>query len=285
MSNEIEKHESDEKILSVKEVKAQIQVIQEIMSGVKQNGQHYGVIPGCGSKPTLLKAGAEKLAFTFRLKIKPEVEITEIEGGHRNYRITTEISDRHGAFIGSGIGEASTTEEKYMWRGAVCDEEYEATLETEKRIKFKRSYGKIEKIKQVKTNPADIYNTVLKPAKKRSMVDGILTVLAASDIFTQDIEDLTDDAIEKPKPSKSDSVQEKVEGEKKQESQPPQTPAGQTTPSTPPETPKPKLKASQLLHLLKTCKNAASFNRAWNENYSQYYTEEEKNNLLEWKEK
>jgi hypothetical protein len=38
-------------------------------------------------------------------------------------------------------------------------------------------------------NPADYYNTVLKIGKKRAQVDGILTVTAASDIFTQDIED------------------------------------------------------------------------------------------------
>jgi hypothetical protein len=39
-------------------------------------------------------------------------------------------------------------------------------------------------------NPADYYNTVLKMAKKRAHVDAILTATAASDIFTQDIEDM-----------------------------------------------------------------------------------------------
>jgi hypothetical protein len=37
---------------------------------------------------------------------------------------------------------------------------------------------------------ADTYNTVLKMAKKRAYVDGILSATAASDIFTQDIEDM-----------------------------------------------------------------------------------------------
>jgi len=86
--------------------------------------------------------------------------------------------------------------------------------------------------------------------------------------------------------TKEDSVQEKqVEGEKKQESQPPQTPAGQTTPSTPPETSKPKLKAEQFIHLLKTCKNVAGIERAWNQYFSNLYTDLEKAMLLEWKEK
>ncbi len=40
-------------------------------------------------------------------------------------------------------------------------------------------------------NPADNYNTVLKMAKKRALVDAVLTATAASDIFTQDLEDIT----------------------------------------------------------------------------------------------
>ena len=37
---------------------------------------------------------------------------------------------------------------------------------------------------------ADTYNTVLKMAKKRAQVDATLTVVGASDILTQDLEDL-----------------------------------------------------------------------------------------------
>jgi len=40
---------------------------------------------------------------------------------------------------------------------------------------------------------ADVYNTVLKIAKKRAHVDAIITVTAASDIFIQDVEDLLPD--------------------------------------------------------------------------------------------
>jgi len=53
-------------------------------------------------------------------------------------------------------------------------------------VKYK-SDGKVE-------NPdiADTYNTVLKMAKKRAYVDGILSATAASDIFTQDLEDIAE---------------------------------------------------------------------------------------------
>jgi hypothetical protein len=48
-------------------------------------------------------------------------------------------------------------------------------------------------------NPADHKNTVLKMAKKRSLVDATLTCTAASDIFIQDIEDLVDNGVIIPK--------------------------------------------------------------------------------------
>ena len=44
-----------------------VAAIQDIMRKVMKDGEHYGKIPGCGDKPTLLKPGAEKLAMTFRL--------------------------------------------------------------------------------------------------------------------------------------------------------------------------------------------------------------------------
>ena len=51
-------------------------------------------------------------------------------------------------------------------------------------------------------NPADYYNTVLKMAKKRAHVDAVLTATAASDIFTQDIEDMPEVIDVTPKPAK-----------------------------------------------------------------------------------
>jgi hypothetical protein len=36
----------------------QVKIIQDVMKSVMQEGQHYGVIPGCVDKPTLLKPGA-----------------------------------------------------------------------------------------------------------------------------------------------------------------------------------------------------------------------------------
>jgi hypothetical protein len=46
---------------------------------------------------------------------------------------------------------------------------------------------------QIRTEPADVANTVLKMAKKRAQIDLTLTATAASDIFTQDVEDIPDE--------------------------------------------------------------------------------------------
>ena len=59
-----------------------------------------------------------------------------------------------------------------------------------RRIKFAKWNNKVEKRQQVRTEPADAANTALKMACKRAKIAMTLNVLAASDIFTQDIEDL-----------------------------------------------------------------------------------------------
>jgi hypothetical protein len=50
---------------------------------------------------------------------------------------------------------------------------------------------------EVRVDPADVANTVLKMAKKRAQIDMTLTATAASDIFTQDLEDLPEDLRER----------------------------------------------------------------------------------------
>lgn len=184
--------------LTAKDVRAQVNLVQEVMKAVMQKGTHYGTIPGCGEKPTLLKPGAEKLASTFRLAINPEIEDMSLKDVVR-FRIRAMITHQNtGAFLGAGVGECSSNEEKYCWRNAVCKEEYDETPEDRRRKKWRKGYGgKVETAQQVRTNPADLANTILKMAKKRALVDGILTVCGASDIFTQDIEDMPEELLDK----------------------------------------------------------------------------------------
>lgn len=182
-------HQTQSSGMRAVDIKAQVNLIQEVMKGVMKSDVHYGIIPGC-KKPTLYKPGAEKLAATFRLSIDPEIEDLSTHDEIR-YRIKTRIrSMASGGDIGCGVGECSSNEEKYMWRKAVCEEEFEETPEDRRREKWASGRNGAYKIKQVRTSVADIANTILKMAKKRSFIDGILTCTAASDIFEQDLEDL-----------------------------------------------------------------------------------------------
>lgn len=176
--------------LTAADVRAQVNLMQDVMQEVMKDGTHYGKIPGTQSK-SLYKAGAEKLMATFRLAAKPEVEDLS-ENGEIAYRVAVNLLTADGTFVGAGIGECSSAEEKYSWRAAVHKKEWDATPENRRRVKYYRD-GK--EVQQVRTNPADVANTILKMAKKRAQVDAVITATAASDIFTQDIEDLPEEVV------------------------------------------------------------------------------------------
>lgn len=194
---------------SVEEVIAQVKKIQQVQQAVMKEGEHYGVIPGT-QKPTLLKPGAEKLAFVFRLD--PQYETTEIHDGN-HLSITSRCTLWHigsGLRMGSGMGSCSTKETKYAFRHAArkcpsCGKE--AIIKGKEEygggwVCFKKKDGCGAKFKDgdatIETQEAgqvpnedlaDVYNTVLKMSNKRALVAAVLNVTAASDIFTQDLED------------------------------------------------------------------------------------------------
>lgn len=168
------------------QIRQQVNLIQEVMALVMKDGEHYGCITGCGNKKTLFKSGAEKLMSTFRIAADPIVADLSTNEEIR-YRVSVRGLSASGRLLGTGIGECSTNEDKYKWR-APKGAEWDNTPDDRRRTKYKDSGTE----KQVRTNPIDLANTVLKMAKKRGLVDMVLTVTAASDIFTQDIEDMDD---------------------------------------------------------------------------------------------
>jgi hypothetical protein len=203
--------------LSLEEMTGQVRKIQEVMSGLmiesdidKGIDGHYGKIPGT-QKKTLLKAGAEMLCMVFRLA--PDFEAVETwDGEHLTVRsrcVLVHIPT--GQSWGTGLGSCSTKESKYAWRKAErkcprCG--VSAIIKGQQKYgggwvcwkkkdgcdaKFKDGDAAIESQEAGRVpNPdiADQYNTVLKMANKRAHVAATLVVTAASDMFTQDIEDL-----------------------------------------------------------------------------------------------
>lgn len=175
--------------LTAADLKSQAALIQTVLEAVMRKGVHYDTIPGT-DKPTLLKPGAEKIMATFRLAADPEVD--DLSGPDDcTFRVRAKLMSPSGRLVGTGIGQCSSSEEKYRWRSAVCDEEFEATPENRRREKWKKGQGsKAYCVRQVRTEPADVANTVLKMAKKRALVDAVLTATAASDIFEQDLDEM-----------------------------------------------------------------------------------------------
>lgn len=169
--------------MAVADIISHVATVQEVMRAVMKKDVHFGVIPGT-DKPTLLKPGAEVLCMAFRIADSYQVEDLS-EGSTVRYRVTCiGTHQTTGTMLGTGMGEASSGEEKYKWRKA-WDDEFDATPENLRRIK-KGKYT----MKQVRTEPADLANTILKMANKRAKMAMVLNVTAASDCFTQDLEDM-----------------------------------------------------------------------------------------------
>lgn len=203
--------------LSIVDVRAQVNLIQQVMREVMHKDEHYGVIPGTGNKPTLLKAGAEKLCLTFRLD--PQYEIEQKQDG-KHLTIMSKCTLYHiptGQRFGSGMGSCSTLESKYAYRTSKrkcpnCGAEQINKSKFPPKGRPKEAPGWYCYAKNggcgaefehddpaimdqvtgrvLNEDVADQYNTVLKMANKRSLVAAVLNATAASDIFTQDIEDM-----------------------------------------------------------------------------------------------
>lgn len=159
------KMESDRKAKTTK-VKAPVEVIitkdvaidsiEGVVAKTLKPYVDYGVIPGC-KKPSLLKAGAEKLAahYGFSTSISIENRFENYDKRLVAYEVKVTVYDTAGKIIAEGIGAANSLERKFM---------------------------KGDFFSQI--------NTVLKMCKKRAYVDAVLTATGASSIFTQDMEDI-----------------------------------------------------------------------------------------------
>ncbi|MBV9489448.1 MAG: hypothetical protein JO069_06955 [Verrucomicrobia bacterium] len=152
-----------------------INLIKEAMKRCMIEGQHHGTIPGT-RKPSLWKPGAELICTLFQLgtRYPKDSMLIEREHGHFTFTLTCQLFHiPTGRVVGEGVGGGSTMEYRYR-------------SQTEDR--FTENGQPIK----AKYTPYDFYNTVLKMAKKRAMVDAVLTATGASEIFTQDTEDNPD---------------------------------------------------------------------------------------------
>ena len=191
---------------------ARLAVIRTAMQDAMQEGVDYGVIPGTGTKPTLLKPGAEKLGVLFQFDVQISNEKTWHDDGHLTVISHAVVFHApSGLRVASGEGICTTREAKYAYRESkrACPSCGAAAI-----IKGKAEYGGgwlcfkkqggcgakyadddaaiVSQSTGRIDNPdlADSYNTVDKMASKRARIDAILAATGASALFTQDAEDL-----------------------------------------------------------------------------------------------
>lgn len=239
MENEIvvqENYEITQLSKNMGVLKKRMALLKQATAEILVSNLDYGVIPGAGSKPTLLKPGAEKLCFLFGLRPTFELrdKIEDWEGGLFYYRYGCVLHNSAGEVLADGEGSCNSREVKYRYRQGErkCPKCGKATI-----IKGRAEYGggwvcfakkggcgakfadgdkaiegqdtgKVEN-----PDPADLINTLQKMAQKRALIAAVLVGAGASQFFTQDVEDMVDFSIEEAKPARVErpsSVDEQV---------------------------------------------------------------------------
>lgn len=162
--------------LTPAEAGSQLKGIRALQTVIKDNmiDKHdYGTIPGTG-KPTLFKAGAEKIVTIFQARprfiLAEKIEDWNEDAPLFYYHYKCEIVHiQSGQVIGEGEGSCNSKESKYA------------------------------------NNKGGIYsliNTIQKMAMKRAMVAAALVLGRLSDLFTQDLEDMDEPQQSQKKTSK-----------------------------------------------------------------------------------
>lgn len=188
----------------VGQFKQDIQAINKFQGVVKSNmisGHDYGVIPGT-NKPTLLKPGAEKIAKLLGLCDRYEIIDRKEDWGAPFFRYLVKCqlcNVSSGVIVSEGLGECNSYESKYRWRWVFQSElpddaRGDEGAKERHKLPFREINTRRGKAKQYRIENDDIFsqvNTILKMAKKRALVDAALSAGRLSDVFTQDIEDMT----------------------------------------------------------------------------------------------
>jgi hypothetical protein len=167
-------------------------ILQDFVRSVMVKGEDYGTIPGV-SKPSLYKPGAEKLCELYGLAITlPEARRRSIENwddGFWHYEVVCAlVSRRTGQVVAEGIGSCNSREERYRRKEWYSGPQGSAPPAAEGWMRTRNGgwYRFVD-------NPSrwDLPNTLLKMAKKRALVDGVLSVTRSSGLFTQDVEEMS----------------------------------------------------------------------------------------------
>lgn len=179
-------------VKTVSDTLQKVKTLQATLKNILVENHDYGKIQGCGEKPTLLKAGAEKILMALGVTSTYEMlEHTEDFNDKGFFAYTVKcILHKNGAKITEGLGHANSKEKKWALEFV---SEKELPAGTDKTLlpkkEFSGPFGKYYKY-QVTADANSKANTILKMAKKRAQIDAVLTVASLSEVFTQDFDEL-----------------------------------------------------------------------------------------------
>lgn len=172
------------------EMESKLTLVRDFFKRVMDKETDYGIIPGT-DKPSLLKPGAEKLLalYNFSSTVKEKNETRDLKTGYYQAQLVMQIIHRGtGVVVAEGVGEASSYESKYRYRWV-----YESDLPkgidkdslVSKTFESRKTGKEYSKYRIENSDLIDQWNTVLKMAKKRALVDATLSATGTSGIFTQ----------------------------------------------------------------------------------------------------
>jgi len=185
---------------------------QQIVHASMIEGKDFGVIPGT-QKPTLLKPGAEKIAKLLGLADTYDILDRQEDWIKPFFRYLVKcklVSIKNDVVISEGLGECNSMESRYRYRW-VNEKDLPAGIDKTKLVTQERTAKNGGHWTVYRMENEDIYsqvNTILKMAKKRSLVDAALSAGRLSDLFTQDMEDMpraADIIVEKVTPAQDTS--------------------------------------------------------------------------------
>ena len=152
---------------TVETVAEGLDMLTEMVGRVLQKGTDYGTIPGI-NKPTLFKPGAATVLATFNCRPQPTLTHHEVDKKSGFVSIVVTVEAVHvvsGAVMCAGVGSCTSYETKYRYRR----DEHGNRIESPDLL--------------------EQYNTYLKMAEKRALVDCAMHLPGVARFFTQDVED------------------------------------------------------------------------------------------------
>lgn len=205
---------------AISQVKSLYAIVSDLYKNMLKKDLDYGVIPGTGTKPTLLLPGMEKLMRALnavpRYIEKRVITDYDIDKPLFHYEYECQLIDADtGQFIpgGIGIGLCTSMESAFRWRKAerTCPDCGQATI-----IKGRAEYGggwlcfakkggcgakfadndtRITDQEVGRVANPDIFdqvNAICKRAQKRALASAVKGAAAVSEFFTVDLEDFID---------------------------------------------------------------------------------------------